>query len=222
MDFYRHKHRARDNREKCAAECRRPYPPASAHHLPHPAVYVNAQVGRDNAEIEYICAQRQNPAVLKDQTLNGEYGCHDNEAYMGPEKNCQEHPPAKMAAGSRKNGKIYHLGCEYECPHDARKRNFALIKFSRGSSSGVDENPARNADHCRARRRTHEFVAHMHEKNPFPAGKIASADNMARYGVTNLIIVLLIRENVNKLMRYLSYLLGRKQKFVCAEPYISN
>src|SRR5437762_9654883 len=98
------------------------------------------QISGDHADyrhIEYVGAERQDAAVLKDQRLDGEDGDHNDAGGRRPERVGKERASDQMSTGGAADGEIDHLGGEDKCAHYAKEWNFFFFELPLGSTDHV-------------------------------------------------------------------------------------
>ena len=84
---------------------------------------VGCQAGEE-AHVEDVAAQGQQPSVRKEKRLHRQDGRHDQEARIRPQQDRQDEAAAQMAAGpGARNGEVQHLAGEDEGSQNAHERD---------------------------------------------------------------------------------------------------
>ena len=82
----------------------------------------------DDAHIEDVGAQHQQPAVLKDQRLHAHHGGHHQDGGPGAKQNRGERRAHQVPGSAAQHSEIQHLPGEDSGRQDAHHRYFALIQ----------------------------------------------------------------------------------------------
>ena len=105
-----------------------------------PAHGVVSHVGHrhaDDAHVEDVGAQRQQPAILEDQRLDADHAGHHQDGRPGAEQDGGQGRAHQVPGGAAGDGEVEHLpGEDGRCQH-AHQRHLALAQVRADPAQGV-------------------------------------------------------------------------------------